>query len=162
MFLLLSLPNELVDAIISTITDRPTLLAIAQTCQKLQPLAEAQLFKSISIRNGPSISWLARVLEQPPGRERAVEHLEVTPSIHSWRGVEMMPGLVGRLGRLKSLKVEAPMINTGKRPGWWADGVMVGFMDILARDGVQGVWREGALGYLTSCKLAVTSTAGAE
>ena len=74
----------------------------------------------------------------------------------------MMPGLVGRLGRLKSLKVEAPMINRGRRPGWWADGVMVGFMDLFAGDGVQGVWREGALGCLTSCRLAVASTAGAE
>ncbi|KAJ4294155.1 hypothetical protein N0V90_007845 [Kalmusia sp. IMI 367209] len=145
MFLLLSFPNELIDAVISNLTDRPTLLALAQACQKLQPLAEAQLPRYICIRDGPSISRLTRVLEQPPWRVRAVEYLEVTPSMHSWKGVETMPVLVGRLGRLRSLKVEAPMINRARKPEWWADGVMDGFMDLFAGN--------GALGSLTSFTL---------
>jgi hypothetical protein len=154
MFPLFSLPDELIDAIVSALDDRPTLLALAQTCSKLQPFAEAQLFKNIYIRDGPSVSRLAKDLEQPPERVRAVEHLEVTPTTHSWDGIALMPELVGRLVRLKSLKVESPMINTGRRPSWWSDGVMGGYMDLFAGN--------GALRCLTSCKLAVASTAGTE
>jgi hypothetical protein len=157
MFPLFSLPNELIDAIISDLDDRPTLLALAQTCSKLQPFAEAQLFKNIYIRDGPSVSRLARDLEQPPWRVRAVEHLEVTPTMHSWGGIALMPELVGRLVRLKSLKVESPMINTGRKPSWWSDGIMVGYMDLFAENEARGVWREKALGLLTSCRLSVVS-----
>jgi hypothetical protein len=154
MFPIFSLPNELIDAIVSALADRNTLVALAQTCSKLQPFAEAQLFKSIYIRDGPSVSRLARVLEQPPGRVKAVQHLEVTPTQHSWGGIDLMPELVGRLARLKSLKVESPMINTGIKPSWWSEGVMVGYMDLFAG--------HGALECLTSCKLAFASTADIE
>jgi hypothetical protein len=157
MFPLFSLPNELIDAIVSAVDDRPTLLALVQTCSKLQPFAEAQLFKNIYIRDGPSVSRLARALEQPPGRVSAVEHLEVTPTVHSWRGIELMPELVGRLARLKSLKLESPMINSGRpminsrrKPSWWSDGVMVEYMDLFAGNGL--------LGCLTTCRLAAAST----
>jgi hypothetical protein len=151
MFLLLSLPNELIDAIVSALDDRPAILALAQTCSKLQPFAEAQLFRTIYIRDGRSVSRLARDLEQPPERVRAVEHLEVTPVMHSWRGIALMPELAGRLTRLKSLKLESPMIKTGKQPSWWSDGVMVEFMDLFTGN--------RALEYLTSCTLAIDGTA---
>lgn len=148
MFPIFSLPNELIDAIVSAVGDRPTLLALAQTCSRLQPFAEAQLFKSVYIRDGPSVSRLSKSLEQPPERVRAVEHLEVTPTMHSWDGIALMPELIMRLARLKSLKLESPMINTGRRPSWWADEIMVEYMDLFAENGARG-----ALECLTSCKL---------
>jgi hypothetical protein len=153
MFPIFSLPNELIDAIALAVDDRPTLLALAQTCSKLQPFAEAQLFKNVYIHDGPSVSRLAQSLEQPPGRVRAVEHLEVTPTMHSWEGIALMPELISRLARLKSLKVESPMINTGRRSSWWSDEIMVGYMDLFAGNVASGVWQAGALESLTSCKL---------
>ncbi|KAF2865025.1 hypothetical protein BDV95DRAFT_612988 [Massariosphaeria phaeospora] len=169
MSALFSLPNELIDAIVSALSsDRPTLLALAQTCSKLQPFAEAQFFKNIYIRDGTSVTRLAQHLEQPPWRVRLVEHLEVTPSMHSWRGgIALMPELVGRLAGLKSLKVEAPMIKTKRMLSrWpeegqihftrvahsgaslnWSEEVMVPLMDLFAGNG------EGALGCLTSFTL---------
>lgn len=145
MFPLLSLPNELLDAIISTL-NRPALLALAQTSSKLQPFAEAQLFKSIYIRDGPSVRRLIRDLDQPPERVRAVQHLEVTPTMHSWRGVEEMPEVVGRLVRLKTLKVESPMINSGRKPEWWGE-VVEDYIKVF-----RGMGEGGALGCLTSCR----------
>ncbi|KAH7070373.1 hypothetical protein BKA63DRAFT_75676 [Paraphoma chrysanthemicola] len=153
MFPIFSLPNELIDAIASAVDDRPTLLTLAQTCSKLQPFAEAQLFKNIYIHDGPTVSRLAQSLEQPPERMRAVEHLEVTPTMHSWDGIALMPELISRLARLKSLKVESPMINTGRRPSWWSDEIMVGYMDLFARNAASGVWQAGALECLTSFTL---------
>ncbi|KAH7082072.1 hypothetical protein FB567DRAFT_530534 [Paraphoma chrysanthemicola] len=153
MFPLFSLPNELIDAIASAVDDRPTLLALAQTCSKLQPFAEAQLFKNIYIHDGPSVSRLAQSLEQPPERVRAVEHLEVTPTKHSWDGIALMPELVSRLTRLKSLKLESPMINTGRRPSWWSDVIMAEYMDLFAGNAASGVWQKGAFECLTSFTL---------
>lgn len=154
MFPLLSLPNEIIDAIVSAMEDRPSLLALAQTCSRLQSFAESQLFKNIHIRDGSSVSRLARDLEQPPWRVRAVENLEVTPTMHSWRGIAMTPELVGRLARLKTLKLESPMINAGKLPSWWSDEIIVGYMDLFAANKGSDVWRQGALACLTSCKSA--------
>jgi hypothetical protein len=149
MFPLLTLPNELIDAIVSVLSDRGTLLAVAQTCSRLQPFAEAQLFKNIFIHDGPSVSRLARDLEQPAWRMRAVEHLEVTPTMHSWpRGIALMPELVRRLARLKSLNVESPLISSGVKPSWWVEGTMVEYMDLFAGN--------GTMECLTSCMFAVT------
>ena len=140
------LPNELIEAIVLAVEDRPTLLALAQTCSKLQPFAEAQLFKNVYVRDGPSVSRLTRDLEQPPWRVGMVEHLEVTPTMYLWRGIAQMPELVGRLPKLKSLKVESPMIKAASKPSWWSDEIMVEYMDLFAGDRASRVWQEGALG----------------
>jgi hypothetical protein len=148
-----SLPVELIDAIVSVHDDRRTLLALAQTCSTLQPFAEARLLKNIYIHDGQSVSRLARDLEQPPWRLRVVEHLEVTPTMYSCGGIELIPELIGRLARLKSLKVELPTINTARKPSWWPDGMMVEYMGLFMG--------KGALDCLTSCRLLIISTAGA-
>jgi hypothetical protein len=149
MLPLLFLPNELLEDIVSTLSDRATLLALAQTCSRLQPFAEAQLFKRVIVHDGPSVVRLARDLEQPPWRMKAVKNLEVTPTMHSWpRGIALMPELVGRLVRLESLKVESPLIMSGEKPSWWADGIMLEYMDLFAGNGM--------LECLTSCRLPIT------
>ena len=153
MFPIFSLPNELIDAIVSAVGDRPTLLSLAQSCSRLQPFAEAQLFKNIHIHDGPSISRLAKSLEQPLRRVRAVEHLEVAPTRHSWDGIALMPELVGRFARLESFKLESPMINTGSRPSWWSDGIMGEYMALFAGNRARGVRQGAAFECLTSCKL---------
>jgi hypothetical protein len=86
---------------------------------------------------------------------RAVEHLEVTPTMHSWpRGIALMPELVARLARLKSLKLESPLIRSRAKPGSWAEGFMLVYMDIFAE--------KGTLECLTSCRLVVASAGGME
>ncbi|KAF2437576.1 hypothetical protein P171DRAFT_179047 [Karstenula rhodostoma CBS 690.94] len=142
---LFSLPTELLTLIVSSLPHRSDLIALAQTCQKLQPFAEAQLFKKIFIRDGPSVTRLAQILEQPPSRVLAVEHLEATPGTYGWRGIERMPELAGRMVRLRGLKVESPLVNTGRRHVWWTEGCMGEYMKLFE----QGTW-----GCLTSCKLA--------
>jgi hypothetical protein len=91
---ILSLPNELIDAIVKEL-DHPTLITLAQTCEELQLIAEAEIFKEIYIRDGPSTTRLASLLEYPLERFQAVKHLEVTPVVHAWRGIEQMPELLG-------------------------------------------------------------------
>jgi hypothetical protein len=149
MSALLSLPNELIDAIFEALDHRPSLLTLAQTCPRLQTFAEARLFREIYIRDGPSTKRLASLLEYPPERAQAVQHLEVTPVLHAWRCIDQMPGVVERMTRLKSLKVESPMINGRSRPAWWSEGCMGDYMKLL----------EGStLKFLTSCELAVTGS----
>jgi hypothetical protein len=97
--------NELFDIILSFLDGRPAFVILAQTCPKLQRYAEARLLKNMNIRDDPSILTLARLLEQPPWRANVFEHLEVTPTVHSWRGNTLMPELVGRLASLKSLRL---------------------------------------------------------
>ncbi|KAK7190325.1 hypothetical protein DPSP01_006145 [Paraphaeosphaeria sporulosa] len=139
----LSLPNELLIAIISYLPDRVTLIALAQTCQMLQTLAESQLFKNIYIRDGPSVTRLAQLLEQPPERLLAVENLEATPWAFGWRGIKRMPELAGKMVRLKRLKVESPLVNTGTRDAWWTEECMREYMDLFDRSnrGMKGAWR---------------------
>jgi hypothetical protein len=148
MFPLLTLPNELIDAIVSAVGDRPTLIALAQTCEKLQPFAEAQLFKDIYIHDGSAVKRLAMNLDWPPWRAKAIEHLEVTPSMHSYRGTEEMPELIAGFKNLKRLKLEAPMINSGTKPSWWSEEIMGQYMDMFSG-------RSEGLGRLTSCKLFI-------
>jgi hypothetical protein len=148
MFPLLTLPDELIDAIISAVADRPTLIALAQTCEKLQPFAEVQLFKDIYIHDGSAVTRLEMSLEQPPWRVEAVEHLEVTPTMYSYRGTEVMPEFIARLNKLKRLKVEAPMINSGSKPSWWSEGIVGQYMDMFGG-------RSEGLVRLTSCELAI-------
>lgn len=142
---LFSLPNELIDAIVSATDDRPSLVAFAQTCTKLQPFAEAKLFKNIYIRDGSSIFRLVRDLDQPPWRAKAVAHLEVTPNLYSWDGIDLVPELIEQLSKLKSLKVESPFIGLASQPHWWSDWMIVKFLDLFARNGV--------FEFLTSCRL---------
>jgi hypothetical protein len=144
---LLSLPNELIDAIVEALRHRPTLIALAQTCSRLQPFAEARIFRDIYIRDGPSTKRLASLLEDPPERAQAVHHLEATPVLHAWRGIDQMPQVVERMKRLKSLKVESPMINSVMRPAWWSQGCMGDYVKLL---------EGGTLQFLTSCELALT------
>ncbi|KAF1968882.1 hypothetical protein BU23DRAFT_254999 [Bimuria novae-zelandiae CBS 107.79] len=161
MFDLFALPTELVHNVIEAIDDRPTLIALAQTCQKLHPLAEAQLFKEIYIRDGTSVTRLAEALEQRPKRIRAIEKLEATPFWHGWQGIEQMPELVGRMQRLKSLKVESPLINSNRMDGWWSEGSAREYMDLFevangvpsAHLGRPTAAMEGAFGCLTSFTL---------
>ncbi|KAJ4352203.1 uncharacterized protein N0V89_007550 [Didymosphaeria variabile] len=131
MFPLFSLPNELIATIVEALDDRPALVALAQTCQKLHPLAEARVFRNIYIRDGTSVARLAEILDQRPERFRMIKHLEATPTVHAWRRIEQMPELAGRMARLKSLKIEAPMINSGARPQWWSEGSMGEYMDLF-------------------------------
>lgn len=145
---LLSLSTELSLAIISYLPN-PALITLAQTCSKMQTLAESQLYKKICVRDGHAVKRLAQDLEQPPERVLAVEHLEVTPGKYGWLGIERMPQLAGRMERLRRLKVESPLINMAGSHEWWTEGCVREYMELFD----VGAWRN-----LTSCKLADTET----
>lgn len=145
-FPLLSLPNELIATIITDhLSDRSALIALAQTCRKLQILAEARLFRDIYIRKGSPVPRLAYALNQRPERFRYVKHVEVTPGQYMRTGIEGMPRLLRQMKRLKRLKVEAPMINSRTTPKWWTKGSegVVGYMSPFKR---------GVFECLTDCK----------
>ena len=156
MFPLFSLPNELIDAIVESIDDRSTLVALAQTCKTLQPLAEDQLFKRIYVRNGRCVQRLIESMAKRPKRYRAIESLEATPPCYDWRGIEMMPSVVGKMEKLRSLKVESPLINTSHLGGWWSKQTVAEYMKLFEiangfrpGNGMEG----GAFGCLRSCEL---------
>lgn len=153
---LLSLPTELSIAIISHIPDRDTLIVLAQTCEKLQCLAESQLMKNIYIRDGPSVMRLAQILEQPPERVLAVENLRViTPWMCGYQGIKRMPELAGRMVRLSKLRVESLLVKSAVKDAWWTEDCMSEYMELFekANRGLEGTW-----GCLTSCKLICTKS----
>ena len=151
-----SLPTELLQTIIEGIADRATLIALAQTCSTLWPLAEAQIFASIGINSTKQLKKLAVTLEKRPERFSYVRKLEYSPSYQLWAGKECHTDLVRDMIKLRELRVDSPLIN-GRIEPWWAEGPVREYMTMF--HDANSLSGPGApLQHLTSCELLYHSS----
>ncbi|KAF2651076.1 hypothetical protein K491DRAFT_761302 [Lophiostoma macrostomum CBS 122681] len=135
MFDLLALPHDLVHPIIESIDDRADLIALTQTCSRLQPLAEGQLFRSVYIRDGSNVEKLASALRSVPERFNYVHELEVTPAPYrrKWQGIEIMPDLLADMSNLRALRLESPFINTFHYRSSWPEEQMSRYIELFKK-----------------------------
>ncbi|KAF2878603.1 hypothetical protein BDV95DRAFT_589513 [Massariosphaeria phaeospora] len=151
MFPLLSLPLDLVHPIVESIDNPDDLLSLAQTCTKLQPLAEAALWKQVHIRNGESADRLLASLEARPHRFGCVQELEITPHPRStWHEISILPSLIRKMGNLRVLQLESPFINyfnRGERyKQYWIDQYISEYLRLFEDSSLE----DGPLTNLTS------------
>ncbi|KAF2188801.1 hypothetical protein K469DRAFT_684110 [Zopfia rhizophila CBS 207.26] len=131
MFPLLTLPTDIILPIVESVDDQSDLVSLAQTCTKLQPLAEAQLFKTIYVRHGKHARDLSAVLQARPVRFNYVQKLEATPTVRGWECIEVMPSLVRKMGNLRELRVESPHINSSRYDRCWTEVSEAEYIDMF-------------------------------
>ena len=151
-----SLPTELLQTIIEGIADRATLIALAQTCSTLRPLAEAQIFASIEIHSTEQLKKLAVTREKRPERFSYVRKLEYSPANRLWTGKECHTDLVGDMTKLRELRVDSPLIN-GRIEPWWAEGPVQEYMTMF-HDANSLSGPDAPLQRLTSCEFLYHSS----
>ncbi|KAF2798175.1 hypothetical protein K505DRAFT_119732 [Melanomma pulvis-pyrius CBS 109.77] len=120
MHQLLLLATEIILSIVERVDDPSDLISLAQTCTNLQPIAEAELFKAINVRNGKHAQNLSKVLHSRPERFKHVQRLEATPTRYRWEGIQIMPSLVRKMTNLHELHIESPLCN-GAFSHWWVE-----------------------------------------
>jgi hypothetical protein len=135
MFPLLSLPIDLFYPIIEAVEDRRDLISVAQTCKRLQPLAEAQLFRSILVDQGSRVEKLAEKLAEnlqaQPQRYNYVRSIVLTPTSLAWQGMGMMPDLIRRMNNLRHLEV-GPNFKHNCYDAWWVVDHIAKYMSLFA------------------------------
>lgn len=151
---LLSLPTELVDAVLSFVSDTPTLLALTLTCRRLRHTADACLFRSITFKGLPGIAKYTAALEHSEERRRAVEYVHIVPYITREEPDRMLE-LLGNV-KVRGLRIECPLIkwvNGSVIADWWEKwvGELVRRMDVVGT-AIGG----SAFDRLTSCKSRCT------
>lgn len=155
MFQLLSLATEIILSIVELVDGPSDLISLAQTCTELQPIAEAELFKAINVRNGKHAQNLSEVLHSRPERFKYVQRLEATPIRYGWEGIQIMPRLVRKMSNLHELHIESPLCN-GPYSRWWVKESEAEYINMFREaNGVVG--EETPLRNLRWCESAYAS-----
>lgn len=105
------LPYELVEVVVSHVTDIETLRSLALTNKLFQELAEARIYRDAFISNGAQASRLAKALKRKPGRASLVRHLQNACRFQSFEGLLELDEIVPQMTRLETLVVETPDCN---------------------------------------------------
>ncbi|KAF8160458.1 hypothetical protein K438DRAFT_1985711 [Mycena galopus ATCC 62051] len=114
-FPLLSLPTELLLAVVEAIDDAASLRSFALTCKLARLLAEPVLYRAILVTTGSEASWLAQALKPQKTATRAVlvQELDLRPE-DSDEDLEALTPLVGAMTQLRALSMESPFANYGQ------------------------------------------------
>jgi hypothetical protein len=130
---LLSIPAELLLAVVEAIDDAASLRSFALTCKLTRLLAEPVLYRAVLVTTGSQASRLAKALQQQqlPTRAELVQALDLRPKFGRDADVEGLTPLVGAMTQLRALSMESPFANYGlwgsrsSRRRW--EGLMQGY-----------------------------------
>ncbi|KAF8142654.1 hypothetical protein K438DRAFT_1946206 [Mycena galopus ATCC 62051] len=125
---LLSVPTELLLAVIEAIDDAASLRSFALTCKLARLLAEPVLYRAILVTTGSQASCLTKALQQQQLHTRAelVQTLDLRAAYSRDADVEVLTPLVGTMTQLRALSMESPFaIWTGANARW--EPLMQGF-----------------------------------
>jgi len=112
--LLLDLPDELLLALAEAASDDvPSLQALARTCLRLQPFAEAFIYRSILVRSGGQASNLADALSARPLRADYIFTLDSRIRYRKEVGMDLLTPWIAKMMKLKTWVVESPWCNYG-------------------------------------------------
>ncbi|KAJ7476250.1 hypothetical protein B0H11DRAFT_2235014 [Mycena galericulata] len=119
---LLSVPTELLLAVVEAIEDAASLRSFALTCKFARLLAEPVLYRAILVTTGSQASCLAEALkkQQTPMRAEFVQALDLRPEYDKDADVEVLTPLVGAMTQLRALSMESPFANYGL---WNSSGI---------------------------------------
>ncbi|KAJ7202154.1 hypothetical protein GGX14DRAFT_654937 [Mycena pura] len=114
---LLSVPTELLLAIVEAIDDAVSLRSFALTCKLARLLAEPVLYRAVVVTTGSQASSLAKALrqQQPPTRAKLVQVLDLRPAYNSNEDLQELTPLVGAMTQLHALSMENPFVLYGSR-----------------------------------------------
>ena len=140
---LLQLPNELIGDIFEHINDRKTLKSLAQTCRRVQELAEPVLYRSILMRSSRQLYKLSGAIESRKERVEAIHAIDLryTWQQRKWLGstasVRVLPiqslsnnnhmltlgKLIGQATNMRQLTIESPYCNrsVGNESDLWRE-----------------------------------------
>ncbi|KAJ7819651.1 hypothetical protein B0H14DRAFT_1353790 [Mycena olivaceomarginata] len=108
---LLSVPTELLLAVVEAIDDAASLRSLALTCKLARLLAEPVLYRAVLATTGSQVSSLAKALQQQ--RVELVQVLDLRPAYGSNADIEELTPLVGAMTQLRVLSIESPFANYG-------------------------------------------------
>ncbi|KAJ7816791.1 hypothetical protein B0H13DRAFT_2380190 [Mycena leptocephala] len=95
---LLSIPTELLLAVVEAIDDAASLRSFALTCKLTRLLAEPVLYRAV-------------LQQQLPTRAELVQALDLRPEYGRDAGIEALTPLVGAMTQLRALSMESPFAN---------------------------------------------------
>ncbi|KAJ7476279.1 hypothetical protein B0H11DRAFT_2281675 [Mycena galericulata] len=112
---LLSVPTELLLAVVEAIDDAASLRSFALTCKYARLLAEPVLYRAILVTTGSEALSLAKALQQqqPLTRTELVQTLDLRPDYGRDTDIEALTPLVGAMTQLRALSMESPFANYG-------------------------------------------------
>ncbi|KAJ6568899.1 hypothetical protein B0H19DRAFT_1373322 [Mycena capillaripes] len=112
---LLTVPTELLLAVVEAIDDAASLRSFALTCKLARLLTEPVLYRAVLVTTGSQASCLAKSLQQqqPPTRVELVRVLDLRPEYDedADADVEALTPLVGAMTQLGALSMESPFAN---------------------------------------------------
>jgi hypothetical protein len=106
------LPYELVQVVVSQVTNIEDLRSLARVNQLFQELAEPHIYRHILIRQGVQARRLANALRSKPIRATWVRSLQNACLSNAFNGLPELPDLVPLMTRLENLLVETPDCNS--------------------------------------------------
>jgi hypothetical protein len=163
------LPAELTLLIVSHLsTDAPTLCALARTSRSLQSLAEAQLYRHLSLHSVSDLDSIINALVARRERARAVESLEI---LYSYTAGDLGGSVhrrsefnecVAAMVNLRRWHVESPYDNFQWENGGheWVEGDMERFRAALERACGEGVQEEERIAAARKLGRSVERTVG--
>ena len=108
---LLSLPDELILAVIEQIDSVVALASLAATNSRLQELVEPYSLRSRFVRTGVQARKLAGILQSRPKRMLHVQDLSIRYVWENEEGIEELDGIMRKLTNLRHLTIESPCLN---------------------------------------------------
>ncbi|KAF7361580.1 RNI-like protein [Mycena sanguinolenta] len=141
---LLSVPTELLLAVVEAIDDVASLRGFALTCKLACVLAEPVLYRAVLVTTGSQASRLAKALQQqqPSTRADLVQALDLRLAYSRDANVEVLTPLLGTMTQLRALSIESPFAiwhsGAGRAP-WEAltQGFRTLFLDAQCGAGLQ-------------------------
>ncbi|KAF7332876.1 hypothetical protein MVEN_02392800 [Mycena venus] len=128
---LLSVPTELLLAVVEAIDDAASLRSFALTCKRARLLAEPVLYRAVLVTTGSQASCLAKALQQQqlPARAELVQVLDLRPEYGRDADVEALTPLIGAMTQLRTLSMESPFANYG----YWDSSTIHGRWEALTQ-----------------------------
>ncbi|KAJ6540485.1 hypothetical protein B0H19DRAFT_331676 [Mycena capillaripes] len=151
---LLSVPTELLLAVVEAIDDAASLRSFALTCKLGRLLAEPVLYRAVLVTTGSQALGLVKALQQqqPPTRAELVRALDLRPQYDSDADVEALTPvtpLIGAMTQLRALSMESPFaqfnyghsFSVASRRRWEAlmQGYRALFLDAQCGAGLQNL-----------------------
>ncbi|KAF2094023.1 hypothetical protein NA57DRAFT_61229 [Rhizodiscina lignyota] len=106
---LLDLSNELLlDIVESLRDDTHALLSLAQSCSRMQKIAEPLIYNQIYIQSGTRLEQVVHAFTSRPARADAVDSLRLKIRHHEYRSTSAITTWVKQIPNLRSWSIESP------------------------------------------------------
>ena len=111
-FSLLDLPDELITLIIEQVDDLRTLQYLARTCNRLQDIAEAKVYRVRLMRSAHAAESLQRSLKRRSQRAKALQILDIPCNKDKRQDFNLIAEMLSSANNLKELMFESPYCNS--------------------------------------------------